>query len=273
MRAKQVSKEIFRFIKHLYESRELLFNLAYNDLKDQYRGSYLGLVWSVLRPLIFIAMIWFVFSVGFRSQPAGDGTPFILWLLCAYVPWFYFSDAVSKGMGAITSNSFLVKKVAFRVGILPMVKVLSSLFVHFIFVTILLVVFLLHGYRPTLYWLQLPLLILATFLLSLGLSWMTSAIRVFVKDMGDLIGVILQFGFWLTPIFWSIDIMPSKYHFIIKLNPVYFITEGYRDVMIKNIWLWEKPLLSAYFLVVTFVALTMGALVFKRLRPHFGDVL
>ena len=266
-------KEFYRFIKHILENRKLLSTLSFNDFKEQYLGSYLGIVWAILRPLLFIGVMWFVFGFGFKSKPTDDGIPFILWLLCGMIPWFFFADAVSKSMNAIVSNTFLVKKVAFRVSILPLVKVLSSLYVHVVFVGILLSIFLTYGYTPTIYWLQIPYFMLCMILFLLGLAWLTSAIKVFVKDMGEIIGVVIQFGFWLTPIFWSINIIPEKYQAIIKLNPMFYIIDGYRNALIHQKWFWEDMNLTFYFLTLTVLTLALGAIVFKRLRPHFGDVL
>ena len=104
-------KEFYRFLKHIGESRKLLVTLSNNDFKEQYLGSYLGIAWSILRPALFIGVMWFIFGIGFKSKPVDDGTPFILWLLSGMIPWFFFADAVGKGMNAIAGNSFLVKKV------------------------------------------------------------------------------------------------------------------------------------------------------------------
>lgn len=266
-------KEFYRFLKHIKNSRKLLFTLAYDDFRQQYLGSYLGIVWAVLRPALFIAVIWFVFTVGFKHRPSEDGTPFVLWLLCGMIPWFFFAEAVNKGMSAIVSNAYLVKKVAFRVSILPLVKILSSLGIHIILVGLLIVAFFLNGYFPTIYWLQLPYYILSTVLLVLGFGWLTSSIRVFVKDMGEIIGIIIQFGFWLTPIFWSFKIIPQKYHFLVKCNPMVYIVEGFRDTFIYKVWFWEKFADTVQFWSIALICLVFGAIVFKRLRPHFGDVL
>jgi ABC-type polysaccharide/polyol phosphate export permease len=266
-------KEFYRFLKHIVKNKKLLFTLSYNDFKEQYLGSYLGIVWAILRPLMFIGVMWFVFSVGFKSKPIGNGIPFILWLLCGMVPWFFFSDALGKSMNAIVSNSYLVKKVSFRVSILPLVKILSSLYIHIVFIGILLFIFLYYGYKPTLYWLQIPYFELCMILLLLGFGWFTSAIRVFIKDIGEIIGVIIQFGFWLTPIFWSINIIPQKYQSIIKLNPMVYIVESYRNALIYQKWFWEDMNYTIYYIIVSIIVLIIGAIVFKRLRPHFGDVL
>lgn len=266
-------KEFYRFLKHILENKKLLITLSVNDFKEQYLGSYLGIVWAMLRPLLFIGIMWFVFVFGFKSKPIDDGTPFILWLLCGMIPWFFFADSLGKSMNAIVSNSFLVKKVAFRVSILPLVQVISSLYIHIVFVGILLSIFILYGYTPTIYWLQIPYFMICMILLLLGLGWLTSAIKVFVKDVGEIIGVIIQFGFWLTPIFWSISIIPEKYQSIIKLNPMFYIIDGYRNALIHQKWFWEDMSLTTYYFTLTMVILVLGAIVFKRLRPHFGDVL
>ena len=269
----QYTKEFYRFLKHIFESKKLLFTLAYSDFKDQYLGSYLGIIWAVLRPTLFILVIWFVFSSGFKSKPTDDGTPFVLWLLCGMIPWFFFADAVSKGMNAVVGNAYFVKKVAFRVSILPLVKILSSLVIHISLVSLLIIVFILNGYYPDLYWLQLPYYILCTIILTLGLGWFTSALRVFIKDTAEIIGVVIQFGFWLTPIFWSLKSIPEQYQFIVKLNPMFYVVEGFRNIFIDKIWFWETPADTLQFFITTGIIFILGALTFKKLRPYFGDVL
>ena len=265
--------EFYQFLSHVITSRKLLVTLSYTDFKEQYLGSYLGVFWALFRPASFIAIIWFVFGVGFKSRPVGDGTPFILWLLCGFVPWMFFAEAVGKSMNAVVANAFFVKKVAFRVSILPLVKILSSLYIHVIFVFILLMILMLYGFSPSIYWIQIPYYVACAVMLTLGLGWLTSSLRVFIKDIGEIIGVIIQFGFWLTPIFWSIDIVPERYHFMIKLNPMFYIIEGFRSAFIYHTWFWENASLTLYFLCVTTAVFVSGAIMFKRLRPHFGDVL
>jgi len=267
------AKEFYRFLKHITKNRKLLFTLAHTDFKEQYLGSYLGVFWAILRPTLFIIVIWFIFGIGFKAKPTTDGTPFILWLLCGFIPWFFFSEAVNKSMNAIVSNTFLVKKVAFRVSILPLVKILSALYMHIVFILIVVSVFILYGYTPTIYWLQIPYFMGCTVILVLGLGWLTSSLKVFIKDVGEIVGVIIQFGFWLTPIFWSIDIIPEKYQAMLKLNPMFYIIDGYRNALINDRWFWSNANDTLYFLIIISIILVVGAITFKRLRPHFGDVL
>ena len=266
------SKEFYRFIKHIIKNKQLLFVLIKNDFKKQYLGSYLGLVWAFIQPLTFMLVIWFVFTFGFRTAAHGD-TPYFLWLTSGMIPWIFISNALSAGTNAITSNSFLVKKVAFRVSILPLIQIGSALIIHIGLVLFLMIMFLLYGFSPSLYWVQLPYFVLCSVLLILGISWMTSSIRVFIKDVGNIIGVLLQIGFWATPVFWNINRISPKHQWILKMNPAYYIVQGYRDTFINHKWFWEMPNVTIYYLGITTLFFIVGAIVFKRLRPHFGDVL
>ncbi len=133
--------------------------------------------------------------------------------------------------------------------------------------------FVYYGYSPELYWLQIIYYLFATSVLLLGLSWLTSSILVFFKDIGQIVTMIIQFGFWLTPIFWSLKMVPDQYHWFIKINPAYYIIQGYRDSMINHVWFWEDMTMTLYFWIVTMVIFVLGALTFKKLKPHFADVL
>ena len=265
-------KDFYIFIKHILQNKELLTALTLNEFKKQYMGSYLGLIWAFVQPVIFMLVIWFVFQIGFRSTPIGD-VPLFLWLICAMIPWFFFSDAFSQGTNAVICNAHLVKKVAFRVSVLPVVQIGSVMLIHFVLVGFLVVMLTLYGYYPEIYWLQAPYYIACNVLLLFGITMVTSSIRVFVKDMDNIIGVLLQIGFWCTPVFWSLDLVPLKYQYIIKLNPVYYIVQGFRETFIYHRWFWEHQVLSIYFFTVTIIIILTGAFTFKRLRPHFGDVL
>ncbi len=266
------TKEFYHFLKHIIKSRQLLIALIKNDFIEEYLGSYLGLVWAFIQPLTFMVVIWFVFTYGFRSAPHGN-VPYFLWLTSGMIPWFFITDGLTAGTNAVISNSFLVKKIAFRVSILPLVKIGSVFIIHIGLVLFLCTMFLLYGFTPSVYWLQLPYFIFCSVLLLLGISWMTSAVRVFVKDIGNIIGVFLQIGFWATPIFWNITIISPKHQWIFKLNPAYYIVQGYRNTFISHKWFWQMQHVTFYYLCVTVFFMILGAKIFKKLRPHFGDVL
>jgi lipopolysaccharide transport system permease protein/teichoic acid transport system permease protein len=263
---------LFEFLRSIFQNKTLLLSLTKNDLKQKYMGNLLGVAWAFLQPTATVLIFWFVFQVGFKTKPI-DNFPFILWLLTGMFPWFFFAEGLANGTNSIISNSFLVKKVVFRVSLLPIISILSALIVHLFFIFFMFMMFIYYGYAPQLYWVQIIYYVFATLILLLGLSWITSSIVVFFKDMGQFVAIIIQFGFWLTPIFWPIKSIPEKYVWIIELNPVYYIIEGYRNSMIYHKWFWENIYMTFYFWSVTLFIFIAGGVVFKKLRPHFSDVL
>ncbi|PLY08275.1 MAG: teichoic acid ABC transporter permease [Desulfuromonas sp.] len=260
------------FLAAFYEGRRLILQLTVSDFKSRYLGSYLGLIWAFVQPLVTIVILWFVFEVGFKSAPVGD-LPFALWLISGIVPWFFVADTLVSGSGSIVDNSYLVKKIVFRVSFLPIVKLFSALIVHVTFVFVIFIVFYLYGRYPTIYGIQVVYYSFSSIALLFGLTLLSSSLMVFLKDMREIVSILVQFGFWLTPIFWSLTIVPEKYHKILKLNPVYYIIEGYRDSLINNRWFWEHPTYTLYFWGFTLFVFLLGSVVFIRLRPHFADVL
>lgn len=267
-----VTLSIKRVLREINQNKMIAIELAKQNFKNKYLGSYLGVIWAFIQPAIMIAIYWFIFQVGFKSLPVDD-YPFLLWFMAGVIPWFYFTEALSSATNSIVDNSHLVKKVVFPVYILPFITVISSLFVHLFFLMVLLGLFILFGYQIDLYYLQIPFYLMAMILLVISISYITSSLVIFMKDVGQLIAMLLQFGFWLTPIIWHINMLPTKYEFWIKLNPVYYIVEGYRDTFIYKIWFWEKPFLTTTFFLTLILLGTIGGFLFKKLKPHFSDVI
>ena len=265
-------KEIAIFFKDLYQNRGLILSLAKNDFKSKYTGSYFGIVWAFVQPVCTILVFWFVFEIGFRSAPVSD-IPFALWLSCGLVPWFFFSEAWNGATNAFMEYNYLVKKVVFKISVLPVVKILSALLVHCFFIVFLFALFACYQIYPTAAALQILYYAFCMCALVVALSFITASIVVFFKDLGQIIAIILQFGMWLTPIMWSIDIMPAKFLGIIKMNPMYYIVDGYRNAMIYGQPLFYDVKLTLYFWVVTISLFVIGIVLFRKLRPHFADVL
>jgi lipopolysaccharide transport system permease protein/teichoic acid transport system permease protein len=264
--------QFYSFLSDIIKSRNLILELTKKEFQTRYLGSYLGIFWAFIQPTISVLIFWFVFEVGFKSVPV-DNLPFILWLLPGMLPWFFISDSIASSTSSILDNSFLVKKVVFRVSILPIIKILSALYIHVFFILFLFFIFYVYGYMPTIYTLQVPYYVFAALVLLLGIAWLLSALVVFLRDIGQLVAMLLQFAFWLTPIFWSIKMIPPEYQPFIRLNPAYYIIEGYRSSFIYHQWFWEDMPLTLYYWAVTLIVFAAGAVVFKRLRPHFADVL
>lgn len=265
-------RNFYEFIFSIWRSRRLLWDLTKKDLKQRYVGSYLGILWAFIQPAITVCIFWFVFQVGFKSMPV-DNFPFILWLVCGMFPWFFFSDAMQAATNSIYANSFLVKKVVFRVSLLPMIQILSALLINMFFVAVLFLMFALYGYMPSIYNLQVFYYLFGSICLVFGLSLVTSSLAVFMKDVGQLVGMMIQFGFWGTPIFWSLKLIPESFQWVFKLNPMYYVVEGYRNSFIYHKWFWELGFTNISFWLITAFVMLFGAFIFKKLRPHFADVL
>ena len=263
---------ICRIVKDVWNSRKLIWSLSKNDFKTKYAGSYLGITWAFVQPIITVLVYWFVFQVGFKSAPVKD-FPFVLWLISGMVPWFFFNDALINATNSLIEYSYLVKKVVFKISILPIVKIISALFVHVFFVLFLIGMFAIYGYYPNIYFIQLIYYSFCVFFLTLGIAYLSSALIIFFKDLGQIISIVLQVGMWMTPILWDYHIMPERYLWLLKLNPMYYIVEGYRDTFINGVWFWERYNQTIYFWIISFGLFILGNLVFKKLKNHFADVL
>ena len=260
------------FFYGIIKERKFLWRLAVNDFKARYAGSLLGIVWAFIQPLVTILVFWFVFEMGFKSAPIDD-FPFILWFIPAYIPWIFFNDIVVASSNCLYEYNYLVKKVKFEVSILPIVKIISSLLVHIFFVAFIYFMFFIYGYDIKIAFFQSIYYSLALIIFSLGLSWMLSALSVFFKDITQLVTLVLQIGFWVTPIFWNSQGMEPWVEKILKLNPLYYIVRGYRDSFIYNVPFWNRINTSIYFWIVTIILFIGGIIIFKKLRPNFADEL
>jgi ABC-type polysaccharide/polyol phosphate export permease len=261
------------FLTDIYDKRSILYELAKRDFQQQYMGSYLGFIWVYLQPLLFIGVLYSVFTFGFKSGSSREGVPFAVYLISGMIAWFYIAENLNAGTNVIRQHSFLLKKVDFRLSMLPIVKLLSSSIPHIFFIMIAILVAGLNGIYPTFYTFQVLYYFGAMVALLLGFSWLSSSTNIFVPDVSKIVGVVVTFGFWLTPVFWNISKIPEQYRWIIKLNPANYIVQGYRDSIISHIGFWEKPFETLYFWSVTGIILWVGITVFKKLRPHFAEVI
>ena len=254
----------------LYQSRHLIWKLAKNDFKKRYAGSYLGAVWAMVQPVVTVVMYYIVFEVimGSGRPMANDEIPYVLFLTAGLVPWFYFNESLQNG-----TNSMLVKKVVFKISILPIIKIIAATFIHVFFACVLLVIAAIYGYYPSIYTIQLIYYSFCMFILVLGMCYTTCAVMVFFKDLGQIINIALQIGMWATPILWDIESIGPRAQMLVKINPLVYIVNGYRSTILEKRWFFEDFYSTMYFWIFTVVIFGIGALVFKRLKVHFADVL
>lgn len=257
----------------LRNNKALIWNLSKNDFKTKYAGSYLGITWAFVQPIVTILVYWFVFEFGLKAGSPILHVPFVVWFVSGIIPWFFFQESLLNATNCMIEYSYLVKKVVFKISILPIVKIISALFVHLVFIVFLFFISAIYGFYPTQYSIQLVYYSLCTFCLTLALSYATSAMVIFFKDLGQIINILLQIGMWITPIMWSYTIVPQSLRWIVKLNPMYYIVEGYRDTFINHVWFFERYFQTVYFWVMTLGLFVIGTVIFKKLKPHFADVL
>ena len=256
----------------IFKNIPLLLGLSQTDLKLKYAGAYLGILWAFAQPILTTFIYWFVFQIGFRSAPV-ENFPFILWLVTGLVPWFFFSDAIISGTGCMAEYSYLVKKVMFNINVLPMVKIISGLFVHVVFMVFVIVIYMAYGIHFTPHAIQVIYYSFCLAVLSIGITYVTATINVFIKDTIQAVSVFMQVVFWMTPIVWDINIMPEPIQFILKINPLYYIVTGYRDALINKVWFWEKGTQTLLFWLICSGVLYIGTRLFRKFKPHFADVL
>ena len=259
----------------LFQSRHLIWKLAKNDFKKRYAGSYLGAVWAMVQPVVTVVMYYIVFEVimGSGRPMANDEIPYVLFLTAGLVPWFYFNESLQNGTNSMLEYNYLVKKVVFKISILPIIKIIAATFIHVFFACILLVIAAIYGYFPSIYTIQLVYYSFCMFILVLGMCYTTCAVMVFFKDLGQIINIALQIGMWATPILWDIQSIGPKAQMLVKINPLVYIVNGYRSTIFEKTWFFEDFYSTMYFWIFTVVIFGIGALVFKRLKVHFADVL
>ena len=261
----------------IWKNRSLIRELAKNDFKKKFAGSYFGILWAFVSPIISICVYWFVFTVGMRNASGEvNGYPFVLWLIAGIVPWFLFSEILSSGTDVLLEYAYLVKKIVFNISILPVIKVITATVIHLILLLFTLLLFLCTGHTPDIYLLQIPYYMAALWVLSAAAIFATSAVVIFFKDLKQVVNIFLQVFIWMTPIMWQDTVMLENHPaiaWVVRLNPMYYIVKGYRDALINHAWFWEDMGMTLYFWAVAILLFLCGSSIFTRLKPHFADII
>lgn len=265
-----------KYLRKVWAGADLVFRLTAHDLRSRCLGSTLGFVWTFIQPFVMTIILWLVVGVAFKAH-AVRGVPFIAWLLAGMSAWSFFSDALNQATNVFCEYAFLVKKVNFRLFNLPLLKILAALAVHAVFLLIVAVILLFSRVAVSWSWLAVFYYLAAAAVLLAGLSYISAALNVFSRDIGHIVNIGLQFGFWLTPVFWDFAMLPLQGHSLLvkllRLNPLVYIVEGYRNSLLFNAPFAAGWGATVYFWIFALVMLGLGALTFRKLRPQFADVL
>ncbi len=265
-------RRLLFFLYNIYHRRDIIIAMARRELGSRYAGTLGGFLWVVAQPVATVLVFWFVFSVGFKVT-GPTGMPFILYFVCGYVPWLFFSEVLAASTNGVIGNAHLVKKIAFPTEIIPITYMVAGLVAHIALIMVAFGIALINGLPPSFHIFQIIYYFIALCVFSLGLSWVLAALNVFHRDIGQGMAVILNLWFWMTPIVWGQNIIPDRYHWLIEINPILYVVDGYRNALVYHEWIFPDLVQSMYFWGIAIGVFGFGGYIFKRLKPEFADVL
>ena len=261
--------------KSLWRHRQLIVQMTKREVMGRYKGSAMGLLWSFLNPVFLLIVYTFVFSVVFKARWGGgveeSKAHFAIILFVGMIIYNLFSEVINRSPSLILGNVNYVKKVVFPLEILPVISMLAALFHMVISLMVLLVAFLLaNGY---LHWtvIFIPLVLMPFVILILGMSWMLASLGVFLRDVGQTIGIVTTIMMFLAPVFYPVSSLPEAFQPWIMVNPLTFVIEQARGILVYGqIPNWIG--LGIYTVAATVVAWA-GYALFQKMRKGFADVL
>lgn len=254
-----------KLLKNLYNYRELLKTNVKKDVGGKYKNSFLGVLWSFINPLLQIAVYAFVFQIIMRSNIEN----YAVYLCCALVPWQYFSSVVLRGAATIIDNGNIIKKVYFPREILP-ISIVTSEGINFLISTIIILGFVIIsgiGLSVNIFWYFL--IVIIQYIISLGISFIVSSLSVYFRDLLHLLGVFMQLLFYATPIVYSAQDVPASFRWLLKINPMSYLIEGYRAIFYDKM---PPDFQSLGIALLMGIALcVIGYFAFRKLEKGFAE--
>jgi len=257
--------------RDLISYRELLFSLTKKELKVKYRGSFLGFFWSLLNPILIMLVYSFVFSIVLRQGIK----EFSVFLLCALLPFNFFSNSVNYGSGSVISNANLVKKIYFPKEIIPLSIVFSNLINFLLELIILFIVLSIFKYKFYTYLYLLPVVIIVQVFFVSGVSLLVSSLNVLFRDLQHLVSILMMVWFFGTPIIYPLSMVPERFQFIMQINPMAVFATFYRNIFYyvkyPEGFQWPSLWIILICLGITFGTFFLGYFVFKKIEPRFAE--
>jgi ABC-type polysaccharide/polyol phosphate export permease len=272
---RSIAGEFFASLATFWQRRWLLKYFIQRQVTRTYRKSYLGLLWAVLGPLIWVFFLTLIFSevIGFKFREV-EGNPnlnFGLYLYCGLLPFLTFSEAMNKGMNSIKGNSGIVQKVVFPLELLPFTNAMASMVDKVFGVVALLIAVALLGQPIHPHVLLLPLFAVLQVVFILGLTYLMAVLGTYLPDIGEIMRPIIRGMFFFTPILWDPSRLPERVRWLADYNPLAYLVEVYRDLILRG----ELPgeLATLYFTLFSVALFVVGFALFVRVKPHFADML
>lgn len=256
-----------KVFKELYQYRELLKTNIKKEIRGKYKGSWLGVLWTFLNPLLMLAVYSFVFPYILRVNVEN----YTIFMIVALIPWNFFTTAIQMGTGSVVANGAILKKVYFPREIIP-ISVTTSQLVNFLITCIIMFAFIIFsGVGFSIHLLLFPVLVLIQYMITLAFTFILSAITVFIRDVDHFVSVILMLGFYATPIVYQANMLPQKFQWALNLNPMAQLVEAYRAILYYH----QMPNWSILGIwgVASVVLLIVGYAIFKKLEKSFVEEL
>ena len=256
-----------KVFKDLYDYRELLKTNIKKEIRGKYKGSWLGVLWTFLNPLLMLAVYAFVFPYILRVQVEN----YTIFMIVALIPWNFFTTAVQMGTGCVVANGNILKKVYFPREIIP-ISVTTSQLVNFLITCLIMFVFILvSGVGFSIHLLLLPVLILIQYVLTLAINFILSALTVYAHDIDHFVSVAMTLGFYATPIVYLSSMLPEQFQWAMHANPMAVLVEAYRSILYYHqmpdfFWL-------GIWAAISFVSVIICYRLFKRLEKTFVEEL
>lgn len=267
------STSLLMLTKNLWQHRQLIMQMIKREIIGRYKGSVMGLAWSFFYPVLMLVVYTFVFSVIFKSRWGGDEskTLFAVVIFTGMIVLNLFSEVLNRAPNLILSNVNYVKKVVFPLEILPVVALGAALFHTFVSIVVLLLAYILFNGHLNWTVIYIPLVLLPLVLVTSGLAWLLASLGVYLRDVGQTISILTMMLMFLSPVFYPISAVPEAFRVYIMANPLTFIIEQLREVVVwghSPNWLG----LGLYILISIFV-IWLGFALFQKTRKGFADVL
>jgi ABC-type polysaccharide/polyol phosphate export permease len=260
------------FLRNLVERPALVAQLVRRDFEQRYVGSAAGWLWGIVHPLVQLGVWWFVFQVCLKmTLPADAPTQnYAMFVMAGYLPWMLFQETVTRSAASLVDHANLITRTVFPSEVVAVSIFLSSLLHHLIGVVLVMgVAVYTHSLSPMVLW--LPVYMVFVGLLGVGIGWVASSLHVYLRDTGQVLNVVMQVWMWMTPIMISADKIPENYRFLVQWNPMSFVVDAYRKLLLTPVWPEAGQLaVVAGYSVAVFL---LGGLFFRHLKRGFADVL